>query len=56
MLESSVVLFCSSLNLLLSDLLMGDTETLDVHDLWNCGTPGKTLIGGFEYTKITLNI
>ena len=33
MLKSSVVLFCLNLDLYFLDLVMGETETLDVHDL-----------------------
>ena len=37
---------------------MGEPENLDLHDfwIWGCGGPVGTMICGFEYTKLFLNI
>ena len=55
MLKSSVVLFCFNLNLLLFDLLMEETDNLDVHDLWISGTPGNPYLRIWIY-QITFKI
>ena len=38
MLKISVILFCFNLNLYLFDLLMGETENLEMHDFLIFGT------------------